>query len=126
MRKIDLDQVFKDGRKILNSNLNTEWISFIFEDIEVDKVYALDPYARDNYTLQNIALRTDVDTVTVELAINGTKVSTVDELIADATIEDFEMLSDNNVVPGDLVTLTITAITDNATALYANLLIKRV
>lgn len=115
------------GNSIYNSNLNTEDIRFIFNDIDVDpgQVYNLDLKARYPYTIEKIAVQTDTGEINFTVAINGTSVTGLATIDATDTITDFTATALNTVALGDLVTLTIVSLTDSPLQLSGSVQIKR-
>ena len=102
-----------------------EDIQFIFGDIINGKVYQLITKARYDFTINSIALQTDVGTATVAIKINGTNVTGLSAVGATNSIVDTNATAANSVAIGDIVTLTISSIV-TATSLSGNLKITRV
>ena len=101
-----------------------EDIQFIFGDITNAKVYQLITKARYNFTINSIALQTDVGTATVAIKINGTNVTGMSAIGATNSIVDTNATAANSVAIGDIVTLTVSSIV-TATSLSGNLKITR-
>jgi hypothetical protein len=121
-KRIDTHQEFKDGVKIINSSLNTTDIRFIFPDIDVEagQVYELDPSAVSPYTIVAAHLKTDLDSLTATISINGVPLTGLTDINVTDQITEYALFDSTNdklVSIGDVVTLTITGITDNPSKL---------
>jgi hypothetical protein len=105
----------------------TDDIQFIFSDIAAapGQIYQLITFAQYRFDVQSLALQSDSGTISVTIAINGVPVTGLNPATATTTIQNTSATALNMAVPGDLLTLTITALSGTPAQLSGNMRLNR-